>query len=159
MKKLELMHSYSLPLHGAERIWLHDFAPALQDLLSEPQFALIHEAFDAIADNASHYSHGSTLHVIAELSDNNIELTFQDNGGGIYKRMAMAVPGQHTAFDILDAYMRSHPTCSLNQLAPRFDYVQIESNGMCFPQPAGSSDPEEQFHQGTLVVLALTLNH
>ncbi len=159
MTKIELMHSYSLPLHGAERIWLHDFAPALKDALTQSQYELVHEAFDAFADNASHYSHGSTLHIVAELSDNNIELTFQDNGVGIYKRMAMAVPEQQTAFDILDAYIRKHPDCSIHQLAQRFDYVQIEANGLCFPRLPGAVDDDQEFNQGTAIVLALTLNH
>ncbi len=154
-----LMNSYSLPLHGAERIWLHDFAPFLNTGLSDAQRELIHEAFDAFADNASHFSHGSTLHIIVEQSLNNIEMTFQDNGTGIYKRMAMDCPEATTAFDILDTYMTKHPKCSINQLAPQFDYIQIESNGKCFPDSSASDGKEDIFDQGTTVVLALTLNH
>ena len=154
-----LMHSYSLPLHGAERIWLHDFAPFLNSGLTDQQRELIHEGFDAFADNASHFSHGSTLHIIVEQSLNNIEMTFQDNGTGIYKRLGMDCPGAATAFEILDAYMTKHPNCSINQLAPRFDYVRIESNGLCFPASSASESEEEMFEQGTTVVLALTLNH
>ena len=154
-----LMHSYSLPLHGAERIWLHDFAPFINPGLTDQQRELIHEGFDAFADNASHFSHGSTLHIIVEQSANNIEMTFQDNGTGMYQRMAMDCPEAKTAFGILDAYMTKHPNCSINQLAPRFDYIQIESNGMCFPQQPAADGKEELFEQGTTVVLALTLNH
>lgn len=153
-----LMHSYSLPLHGAERIWQHDFAPFLSKGLTAQQSELIHEGFDAIADNASHYSHGSTLHIIVEKSLNNIEMTFQDNGMGIYKRMSVAHPGLNTATGILNAYITNHRNCSLNRLAPQFDYVQIESNGMCFPELKGNDDPVEVYEQGTTVVLALTLN-
>lgn len=159
MKIIELMHSYSLPLHGAERIWLHDFAPFLADGLTKPQLELVHEAFDAIADNASHFSHGSTLHIIVEQSMNNLEMTFQDNGVGIYKKMAMMYPEKLTAFDLLDAYMTAHPDCSINRLAPSFDYVQIEANGMCFPASQDSDSDEDVFDQGTTFVLALTLNH
>ena len=156
---LTIMHSYSLPLHGAERIWLHDFAPFLKPDITDARLALIHEAFDAVADNASHYSHGSTLHIIVEQSLNNIEMTFQDNGMGIYKRMALACPGQDTATGILNAYITAHRNCALNRLAPQFDYVQIESNGLCFPEQPGDDSLEEMYAQGTTVVLALTLNH
>jgi len=159
MKIIELMHSYSLPLHGAERIWLHDFGPYLKDGLTAEQLELIHEGFDAMADNASHFSHGNTLHIIVEQSMNNLEMTFQDNGIGIYKKLATMYPDKSTAFDLLDAHMTAHPGCSLNQLAPRFDYVQIEANGLCFPELPASDPQEEVFDQGTTVVLALTLNH
>lgn len=154
-----LMNSYSLPLHGAERIWLHDFAPFLNAGLTDSQRELVHEAFDAFADNASHFSHGSTLHIIVEQSLNNIEMTFQDNGTGIYERLAIECPKATTAFSILDAYMTKHPNCSINQLASQFDYVQIEANGMCFPAVPASDDQEDFYDQGTTVVLALTLNH
>ena len=156
---LTLMHSYSLPLHGAERIWLQDFEPYLKQGLTESQFQLIHEGFDAVAENASHYSHGSTLHIIVERSLNNIELIFQDNGVGIFQKMSQTCPGFNTATGVLNAYITSHRNCSLNRLAPQFDYVQIEANGMCFPEQADQDSLEDMFAQGTTVLLALTLNH
>lgn len=160
---LVLTESYSLPIQDEEQIWLRDFAPFLLDGLSATQFDLIHAGFVAIAKNASAYSRGKILNVIVEQSLNNIEMTLQDNGVGVFKHIAPEYSEMSTAPKLLNAHMIAHPSRSLAMLAGRFDFFQIEANGMHFPEelapePIDETD-EELFEQGTTVIMALTLNH
>jgi hypothetical protein len=155
-----VMHSYSLPLHNEEEIWSRDYAPYLLTGLSQQQRELIHDGFVAIANNASLYSRGSALHVIIEQSLNNIEMTLQDNGVGVFKHIAPAHPEMTTATELLNAQMSVHPHRSITVLAPKFDYFQIEANGKHFPEElAPEIDEEDTYDQGTTVIMGLTLNH
>lgn len=157
---IEIMHSYSLPLLDEEQIWQRDFAPFFQAGLTKNQQALIHAGFVAIANNASAHSRGSTLHVIAELSMNNIEMTLQDNGIGIFKKIAPEHPEMSTSTELLNAQMSVHQNRSITVLVGQFDYFQIEANGLHFPEElAADSDDDELFEQGTTVIMSLTLNH
>jgi DNA-binding Lrp family transcriptional regulator len=155
-----LMHSYSLPLQDEEQIWERDFAPFLLDGVTAQQRELIHTGFVAIANNASTWSRGKTLHAVVEQSLNNIELTLQDNGIGVFKHIAPAHPEMTTATELLNAQMTVHPNRSVTVLAGKFDYFQIEANGMHFPEElAPDLHEEELFEQGTTVIMGLTLNH
>jgi enoyl reductase-like protein len=102
------------------------------------------------------------LHVIVEQLLSNIEMTFQDNGVGVFKQLVLAHPEMTSANQLLNAQMKAYPNRSITVLAPQFDYFQIEANGLHFPEelaPEPSADnAEELFEQGTTVIMGLTLN-
>ena len=156
-----LMQSYSLPLDQAEKIWAQDFAAELTDGLTEAQSALLHLAFVTLASHASAWSRGKTLHIIAERLSNNIELTFQDNGVGLFHDIAAQGLDSGAAAAQVEAQMQLPAHREVSALVAQFDYVQIEANGLHFPKeqaPADEGD-EEYYEQGTTVILGLTLDH
>lgn len=158
---LTLMQSYSLPLGEAETIWGQDFAGELTEGLASAQAQLIHSAFVTLAEHASAHSRGKTLHIIVERLSNNIEMTFQDNGVGLFHAIAGQHLGSQASAELIDAQMQLPAHRALTTVVGRFDYVQIEANGLHFPKeqaPASEGD-EELYEQGTTVILGLTLNH
>jgi|GEM_PF-4893030 len=165
---LVLMHSYSLPVKDVEQIWQQDFAPFMLQDLTKKQQQLVQASFAAFVNNASSHARGNTLHIIVEQLLSNIEMTFQDNGVGVFKQLALAHPEMTTATELLNAQMETHPNRSITVLAPQFDYFQIEANGLHFPEELAPLAPlapelaaenaEEFFDQGTTVIMGLTLN-
>ena len=161
-----VMHSYSLPLQDTEQVWRRDIAPFFLQGLTENQRNLLHDGFVAMAGTASDYSQGTTLHIIAEKSFNNIEMTFQDNGVGAFKQIAQSHPNMTTATGLLNAQLKAPSHQSITALANAFDYFQIEANGLHFPEEMApeangkdGDDTGDAYRQGTTVIIGLTLNH
>ena len=153
---LTLMQSYSLPLGEAEKIWLQDFASELTEGLTSAQTQLIHSTFVALATHASAHSRGKTLHIIAERQLNNIEMTFQDNGVGLFHDIAAQRLASRAAAELIEAQMQLPAHQPVTALV-----VQIEANGLHFPkeQAPAAEGEEELYEQGTTVILGLTLDH
>lgn len=163
-ENLTLMQSYSLPLDAVEKIWQQDFATALTDGLLPAQQQLLHLAFVTLAGHASAHSRGKALHIIAERQPNHLEMTFQDNGVGLFREIAAQGLDDQAATKLVELQMQLPAHRPVTSLVAQFDYVQIEANGLHFPKeqaPAAldSDDEEELYEQGTTVVLGLTLNH
>jgi len=168
-----LRQMYSIPGIDESHIWSKDFIPYLQPLPQNLE-NICHYGFTEILNNANDHSEGDVVVVTAYKDENSILLAMNDNGIGIFEKIAQALQLPDRRLALLELGKGKFTTDKSRHsgegifFASRFfDHFVIRANGLTFkhdnemPLDILSEDEVISFQdafggQGTLVRMLIS---
>ncbi|KVD28759.1 hypothetical protein WK92_15365 [Burkholderia ubonensis] len=163
-----LEHRITLPLAGIEEdvVWSERFRPVFAIFMGDEALAIWEYGFTEMLNNAREHSQGTEVTITAEVRAGGATVFIQDNGEGIFKRIARLCNLPYTRQAILELAKGKLTTDPENHSGEgvffssrAFDRFMIASGGLTFDHMNGEDDflfefEDDKGREGTAVVMS-----